>query len=731
MSLPDITEQRTPLCRVTAGEQLDAAWHWLCDARKDAPANADIWHLRYHWRTTRDTLLSQLLNGEYRLQPMLLTKKRPYQDRQVMWGAQDALVLKWTSLLITPHLDLHPRCEHVKGHGGGPQSVQRMAQAIKTHGYAWVCRTDVKGYYQHIRKDRLMAQVRQQIPDPVLQALIHQYVQYTVEDGGEFYTPASGIARGCALSPLMGALHLYAMDAWFANEMNKKKGIYYARYMDDIVILAHTRWQLRKQVRALNGFFNEAGFSQHPDKTFIGRTERGYDWMGAQMSDAGVEGIAHRARVNHLERLRRLYERVRRWPAARRRARMSQYRTRWKIWAVAVSGAGALLLPQITMANIGTAADLDAGVRKCIANGSWSTQGSDFTGTCSIPLGASPFAPLTMGNAHRAGRISSSQGVGALLLLGKKPVGINNFTLQLKEPLTISPIDHALSTNVTWSSGATFRTGVNTPATSGGTTCYYINGGYLPPGPQDVNLTGDLGTSGIYPCTVNSVSAVLNWTTSIPIGTTIKYPSIILSFDGTNATGYGQLFVGVGGSGGVDPTPPTPPVAGTPPNCTAWAGTVGTGTVSLGTATPTKSTNVKLGTTTPQATTIGMSCTSGANGSVAAKPQLSVLSIVTPPSTDGYTLVKSGDWLGLRLKLPPSAQGSDTVASGQTLGQYVKWNGTSATPIWNWSLAANSTANSNVPVNTITLTPEIWQIAARNTTDGTRSYQVQYSVVMP
>ncbi|HHA2250194.1 TPA: hypothetical protein ACOEHG_005158, partial [Enterobacter ludwigii] len=176
MSIPDISEHRTPLCRIRAGEQLDAAWYWLCDARKGAPDNADIWHLRHHWHRTRDDLLTRLLNGTYRLTPMLLTKKRPHHDRQVMWGAQDALVLKWTALLITPDLDLHPRCEHVKGHGGGPQSVHRMHDALTTQKYTRVCRTDVKGYYRHINKDRLMHQIKQHITDPVLQDLLHQYL---------------------------------------------------------------------------------------------------------------------------------------------------------------------------------------------------------------------------------------------------------------------------------------------------------------------------------------------------------------------------------------------------------------------------------------------------------------------------------------------------------------------------------------------------------------------------
>ena len=27
-------------------QRLDEAWAWLCESRKTAPANADIWHLR-------------------------------------------------------------------------------------------------------------------------------------------------------------------------------------------------------------------------------------------------------------------------------------------------------------------------------------------------------------------------------------------------------------------------------------------------------------------------------------------------------------------------------------------------------------------------------------------------------------------------------------------------------------------------------------------------------------
>ncbi|MFZ4221295.1 hypothetical protein ACEV6Q_26125, partial [Enterobacter ludwigii] len=192
-----------------------------------------------------------------------------------------------------------------------------------------------------------------------------------------------------------------------------------------------------------------------------------------------------------------------------------------------------------------------------------------------------------------------------------------------------------------------------------------------------------------------------------------------------------QVVTGVGGSGNVDPTPIDPPVAGDPPNCTAWAGNVGNNTQGLGNAIPSASTGVKLSTSLAPTTTVGMTCQAGANGAIAAKPYLLVANKNSTVNADLYTLVKAGDWLGLRLKLPSSPQGNGQVATGQTAGGYVKWNGTSATRIWDWSLAADVTANASIPVSQMTLTPEIWQVAARNTTDGTRSFQVEYSVVMP
>ena len=313
-------------------EQWQHAWKWLCKQRVKAPADADVWHLRFHWAGQKNRMLQQVMAGGYSLSPMQVIGRGT--DRQVMWTARDALVLKWASLLIAPLLPLHARCEHLKGHCGGKASVARHCSVLQQGDHPWVMRTDVKGYYANIDKALLLQQVDNIVQSPVLRGLVHQYVHYTVEYGGEFHTPVKVICRGCPLSPLMGALYLRKMDTHFARQGQ----VVYARYMDDIIILAKTRWQLRRNVRQLNQCLEDHGLNQHPDKTYIGRTNKRFDWMGVWLDNHGFKGMAPRALANHrdkVDKVRRLYERALSWrePTGFTPALVSAYRSRWAMWA--------------------------------------------------------------------------------------------------------------------------------------------------------------------------------------------------------------------------------------------------------------------------------------------------------------------------------------------------------------------------------------------------------------
>ncbi|QIC17092.1 transposase [Providencia vermicola] len=251
------------------------AYHWLCQRRQHYPANTDVWHLRFHWQTKCEVLWQRIRLGQYHLKPMEVITTWDGR-RTVQWCAEDALALKWLTLCLTPLLPKHPTCRHLKGHGGVQGSILATKLAIAGGEYQFVYRTDIKGYYEHFPKERLWQWCQQYTDSPVLLNLLSQYIDYSVEEGGEFNMLARGICRGCALSPLIGGSYLYSLD----NELANRKGLFYESYMDDFLLLSPTRWPLKRAIADLQGSLALDGFTCHPDKTQMGRIEKGFDWLG-------------------------------------------------------------------------------------------------------------------------------------------------------------------------------------------------------------------------------------------------------------------------------------------------------------------------------------------------------------------------------------------------------------------------------------------------------------------
>lgn len=306
----------------------ELALTWLFCQRHRVLHNADIWDLRFHRGKYLERIWRQVDNGEYQLLPPQFIRTRKQGDI-VLWAAADALVMKWVALEIKDLLPLQNRCVHTAGHRGGRESLSEITRNL-AQGACFVWRTDIRGYYRHIRKQQLWHHVCRFVCSPVLRNIIKQYIWYTVEHGGEFFTPSSGICRGSALSPLLGASFLWYVDSAFS----RREDIFYVRYMDDFLFLSTRRWPLRRAIRHLHDYFEDAGFVCHPDKTQVGRTDRGFDWQGGFVA-TGPTGIAPRAKENHRARRLRLEEQARRRGLSEEtfRQRVQQYEARWATWA--------------------------------------------------------------------------------------------------------------------------------------------------------------------------------------------------------------------------------------------------------------------------------------------------------------------------------------------------------------------------------------------------------------
>ena len=324
--------------QITAA-QLDTAFAWLCHRRRNYPDNADVWQLRFHWKVRKAELLRQLRNRDCRFSPLQSVQKASGEVIH-LWPAEDALVLKALSLRLAEVLPISPVCTHVKGHGGQKATVREVYEQLPR--YRFVLRTDVKGYYESIDHFLLMEQLAEHIKDRFILNLLWQYLHRTVEKGGLYREIRQGISRGCPFSPLIGAFFLSRLDRQF-----RESRVFYVRYMDDILILAPTRWSLRRAVNTLNETFAALKLAMHPNKTFIGKIEKGFDFLGYHFSRSALS-LANHTLQHFRTHLRRLYEQQQAAPD-RGAVVLGEYVTRWRRWATGGLGGltAVLLLPSL------------------------------------------------------------------------------------------------------------------------------------------------------------------------------------------------------------------------------------------------------------------------------------------------------------------------------------------------------------------------------------------------
>lgn len=304
--------------QIASDAVLEEAFQWLRQSRKDHPANSDVWDFRTHWHEIKPMLREELVNERYRPGPL-----RRFRSRDKifeLWSSRDALVLKAVTLVIQQVLipRLSNACTHLAGKGGSKGAVRAVEGAMQN--YEFVARKDVLKFYANIDHDILLRIIGENIRSPAIQKLLRRFLKRTIDDGGEYRTVEKGIPLGSPLSPLLGALYLKSLD-----ERMEKLDLFYVRYMDDWVIMSKTRWKLKKAIRVMKDTMEELRLELHPEKTFVGRIAKGFDFLGYRLTRKGLR-IAKKTIINYAERATRLKER------GANEVRLGEYAKRWMIW---------------------------------------------------------------------------------------------------------------------------------------------------------------------------------------------------------------------------------------------------------------------------------------------------------------------------------------------------------------------------------------------------------------
>jgi RNA-directed DNA polymerase len=179
--------------------------------------------------------------------------------------------------------------------GRGCKDALRRVDALLQQGYVHVVDADLKGYFDSIPHDKLLARLETKIADGPLLRLIESFLKADILDEASQWTPQEGAPQGAVLSPLLSNVYLDPLDHLLAEH-----GFEMVRYADDFVILCRTAAEAQRALELVGRWVAEMGLTLHPTKTRIvdSRTEQ-FDFLGYSF-----RGQKHWPRQKSLQKLK-------------------------------------------------------------------------------------------------------------------------------------------------------------------------------------------------------------------------------------------------------------------------------------------------------------------------------------------------------------------------------------------------------------------------------------------
>ena len=194
--------------------------------------------------------------------------------------------------------------------GRGCKDALRRVEELLKAGRTHVVDVDVRGYFDSIPHDRLLALVRERIADGRVLGLIEGFLKQGVMEGTELAkiveeTPAGepqGTPQGGVISPLLANIYLNPLD-WLMAGL----GFEMVRYADDMVVLCRSREEAGAALEKLREWMAGAGLTLHPDKTRtvdMNLADSHFDFLGYRFKRSRQGRMMRLVRPKSLRKLR-------------------------------------------------------------------------------------------------------------------------------------------------------------------------------------------------------------------------------------------------------------------------------------------------------------------------------------------------------------------------------------------------------------------------------------------
>ena len=227
------------------------------------------------------------------------TEKRPLGIPTVA----DRVVQTALRMVIEPIFEsrFHSHSYGFRPGRGCKDALRRVEELLRT-GNTHIVDVDIKGYFDSIPHDRLMALVRERIADGRVLGLIEGFLKQGVLEHTGWTEAEEGTPQGGVISPLLANLYLDPLDWQMAG-----LGFEMVRYADDMVVLCRSSEEAEAALAKLREWMAEVGLTLHPDKTRVvdmNPADSHFDFLGYRFKRTRRGRLIKLVRPKSLRKLR-------------------------------------------------------------------------------------------------------------------------------------------------------------------------------------------------------------------------------------------------------------------------------------------------------------------------------------------------------------------------------------------------------------------------------------------
>jgi len=219
---------------------------------------------------------------------------------------------------------------------GPHQAVRELTDELYFGKHNFVVEADIKGFFDHLQHDKLLAMLSRRIRDGALLRLIRKWLKAGIlEEDGRVIHPELGTPQGGVISPVLANVYLhYVLDLWFEAEVRQKNRgqSRLFRFADDFVAGFEYRHEAAAYERALKERLGQYGLEVAPDKTQRLRFGRNggpyngrFDFLGFEFRwEADRQGRPTVKRRTARKKLRGAVQRMGQWLRTHRHRKLPE-----------------------------------------------------------------------------------------------------------------------------------------------------------------------------------------------------------------------------------------------------------------------------------------------------------------------------------------------------------------------------------------------------------------------